>query len=333
MSTLKFLSKIEILPFFNSMHIKKGSFSISVLAGGLLNQNFFVKTGNKKFVLKVYRPEIDAKKIQEMHRMMRFASGHGLPVPSPQKTEVIKNHVVSIYPYLRGENPPRFRNTESRIHSMGETLGKLHLALNTFRPSLSKPTPSTLASWNPDIFIKDIRAVRSSLIGKNAEMQKEVNHALDTAQSIVSADSWNKTDFLTLPIRICHNDYHIDNILMSNDRITGILDWEKAGWHWRPYEIMRSILWNCRKNESTLNWNLVKIYLTGYKKYATLNLQERELAFECGFRKMLFSLWGIKEYISGRTELRANTRRRGALLKTLNINRQEYTKKIADYLK
>ena len=250
------------------------------LTGGLLNQNVLVTTRNGgKLVFKAYRPEVPREKVDETHRVMAHVSRREIPVALPVATYEVAGFAAALYPFVEGAHPSRYGAGTKRVAAMGEMLGRIDAALDTFRPAGKKPTSLGVASWNPDKMVTEIAALRMSLRGKSSAVRETVEDVLRMHESILSKGDWDKKRFAELPIRVCHNDYHTQNVLMINGRVTTVLDWEKSGWEWRGFEVARSVMFTCRRANGTYCWDNVKAYLGTYKRQAELSDQERELAF------------------------------------------------------
>ncbi|TAK03313.1 hypothetical protein EPO34_04590 [Patescibacteria group bacterium] len=306
--------------------------SMRPLLSGLLNQNLVVRVGSERYVLKAYRPKVSLKAMREMHRMMAHAVGKGIPVPLPVASGEVGGHAVALYPFVEGTHPSRYRNAPL-MRPMGEMLGRIDATLETFKFRMQKPAFEDMASWNPESFLSEIVSMRRSLRSKPKVVRETVARSLDAHENAVAIGGWDKEAFRRLPVRVCHNDYHIMNVLVRGRKVAAVLDWEKAGWGWRGFEVMRSVMFNCRMARGTLDWDRVKTYLGAYRKQAALTDLERELAFECGFRKGLFSLWAEKEYLSGQFQMRDNIERRSRLYPYLAKHRDEFSERVAELLR
>lgn len=299
-----------------------------------MNQNSLLLVGRKKYVLKVYRDEMTETKVEEMHRLMKFVSTSNIPVALPVVTATINRYVTALYPFATGEHPPRYRNNHVRIESMGQMLGWIHLVLNRYQPKTEKLTHRELIkAWQLGRALEEIKFLREEVKKYSASVKKEMNGVLDVYERIYHEQDWRSHEFLNLPIEFCHGDYHIMNLLMRDSKIAAVLDWEKAGWDFRGREIMRSIIFNCRKTSSELSWPSVAIYLNGYRKHASISDLDRRLAFECGLRNVVFGFWGIKQYLAGHKHFRSNIMRRVAMMEGLTKHRKEYAERIAGMLK
>lgn len=329
---MEFVERDRLRPFVEKS-IGTSGFDFRPLKGGLLNQNLIVRTDKKQFLLKVYRPEMDRRAVRQMHQVVAHCSARGIPVPREMADAEIEGFQVALYPFIQGEHPTRYRNTPGKITQMGAMLGEIHAALDTFKTSEKKPQPETLAKWDVSVFLDQIKQLRRTAKAASAVDRQLANNNLDIYERIVSGQDWPKEPFFRLPIRRIHGDYHTKNILFRSNGIVAVLDWEKSCLDWRPFEIMRSIGFNCRADIAHLSWPLVDTYLKAYRKTAPpLSELERQLTFQCGFRRQLFSLWAVKRFLEGETELKVNMRRRTSQLQTLAQHQEEYAERIQSLL-
>lgn len=312
---------------------RQKTWKLQPLKGGLLNQNYILAIGTKNYVLKVYRPEMTESKVKEMFSVMKFAADHSLPVVCSLDETIIDGHTVAIYPFVEGVHPSRYRNTHARIRSMGAMLGKIHTTLDSYKPITPAPTWDKISKFlEPNRSIEQIGDLRGQLSGHLPAVKRELTAVLDTYENVIDSQTWDIGAFAKLPIRFIHGDYHMQNVLMKGNMIVTILDWEKSEWHFRDFEIMRSIIHNCHKTAGELDWSLIEEYLQGYRQYATVSRAEAELAFECGYRPIVFSFWTIKQYLAGHNNFRQSIIRRKKILQLLTKHRVEYAERIKDLL-
>ncbi|MSR85450.1 hypothetical protein EXS71_03405 [Candidatus Uhrbacteria bacterium] len=327
-----FLLPTELQPVLQDFFGKK-KIKTKILRGGLLNQNEWLSVDGEKYVLKIYRLEMTEEKVKETHRLMKFVANHDIPVSLPIKTVMSDGYVIALYPFISGEHPLRYKNTHIRMHKMGMMLGKIHSMLDTFSFKGKKPVYKKLCSWRADYALDRIRGFRQALFDHPASFRKELTKILDVHEQTILQQNWSMKGFDHLPIRLNEGDFHTKNILMHGSQITAVLDWEKAEWGFRGFEVMRSTIFNCRKSATELSWPHIKSYLQGYKIFGRLNDLERELAFECGYRNMVFSFWAIEQYLLGDKRFRDHIIRRISSIKTLTKHRTEYAKRIPELLR
>lgn len=305
----------------------------TVLKGGLLNQNFLVSAGRERFVLKVYRAEMPASRVAEMHRLMAFVAKRGIPVPLPVVTSLVGGAVVALYPFVVGEHPPRYRGPRTRIRAMGEMLGRIHGILDGYVPAEPKRLPEQIAAaWDPKKAVAEIETLRESLRTEDVSIRREIGDVLRRHERLISKHGWDDAPFRDVPVQYCHGDFHTMNLLMRGDRVTAVLDWEKAGWGFRGAEYMRSVIFNCRKSSKELDWGRIQAYAEGYRMEAQLDAANASVAFETGVRSVVFGFWAVKQYLAGERHLRVNVLRRAAMAEWLVAHRAEGAERMAGML-
>jgi len=145
--------------------------------------------------------------------------------------------------------------TECIVHKLGSLLAKIHL-LGEY---------DYCGSFNNDIEIENGHgdfnyfilaqvykwAKRLLLITKlyKSETEKIINFLID-----------NRNLFTYSGIYFCHNDFDLKNVIISNGKISGIIDWEFAGAY--------TLCWEIRKIIPIIFWNVnhKQFFINGYKK-------------------------------------------------------------------
>ena len=329
---IKFIDEHKLKPFIYKF-VGRNKWALKLLKGGLLNQNYILIVGSKKFVLKVYRPEVTVEKAKEMFGIMRFILKHGIPAVLPIDSTIIEGFTVSIFPFINAEHPPRYKNSHGRIKNMGIMLGKIHSVLGEYKttapiPSLEKLT-RPLEPRNSLSEIKDLRKRLRTLPKTN---RRELMSVLDTYEDIISTEAWGNVAFDKLPVHYIHGDYHINNLFTKDNKVIAIIDWEKSKQSYRAYEIMRSVIFNCRKSAGEFSWPLIEEYLKAYTSQIKITDIEAEYAFECGYRAVVFGFWAIRQYLAGHKHFRTNILKRKKIIQLMTKHRAEYSERIAGLL-
>ena len=95
---------------------------------------------------------------------------------------------------------------------------------------------------------------------------------------------------------------------------------------------MRTVILNCRRTYAELDWPMVKEYLGAYKKHVRLTDLECQLAYDAAYRRFVFDLWAIEQWLAHPKTFRNINFRRVALIKNLHDHRQEYAERISGLL-
>lgn len=305
---------------------------VSSLDKGLLNQNLVVETNAKKLLLKIYRSEVGKQELQDMHRVMEFVGERGIPVPKLIVTTEYANRQIGLYSYLPGKNPVLYSTSLPRIEAMGERLGRIHALLSEYAeiytPKDETPLQATIHAREEKV--KKINSLIEKAKQQELPHSKELIAILEERTARLESQTWDFASFDELPHHFVHGDFHTKNILFFGNKLTGVLDWEKIGWGSHAFEIMRSIIFNCRRTAKSLNWQNVETYVKAYKRHQLLTPAECELAFPFVFSKMMFGTWTEEEYLKGRMDVWENVLRRHEINAYLFKNQRTFTKRFSE---
>lgn len=187
---------------------KTKSLQAQLLSGGACNSNYLVEDEKEKFVCKIYNrgnPQLESA-IQEFTRDL---------IPAPEYMWV--GDGVSVMRYIEGQH---FEPTENLVREAGRMIGRL-----------SKVTFSRSGELNPDGTVVGFKVWSSYREGLLAFLDLPAVIAyLDEGTIVELRDLIDGQSEIFGSFESCHNlvhgDFRPDNILVSNDSIVGILDWE-----------------------------------------------------------------------------------------------------------
>lgn len=303
------------------------------LEKGLLNQNGIVREGSRTFLLKVYRPDMTQTHLHDVHAVMRVMLQNGVPVTHEEREASVQGAHVVLYAYLPGMNPGLYPRSLGRVHAMGDMLGRIHSILLQHQQQLAV---DPLMEWrnlkSPEDELSALALLMEDVRRKKPAHTDELLSILDEHRSWIESHAWDIARFASLPAQLCHGDYHTKNILFQNATLTGVLDWEKYGWGTQVSEVMRSIVFNCRRSPSALHWSAVKAYVQAYRQHKTFSQEEARLAFPFVFQKMLFGTWAEKQYLAGDARLWSNVIRRQAINRYFVKEERRISARIEDLL-
>ena len=167
---------------------------------------------------------------------------HDAECPVPQfitaKDDSILQNIAGkpacLIEFLEGEtiNQPK----TSDAHSMGKVLAQMHNALEHF--SHERPNDMSIAGWHKMFQLckeKDVGAIDSKLYDR---IQSELDYL-------------NKHWPTHLPKSVIHADLFPDNVLMSGDTITGVIDFYFAASDIIDYDVAISHAAWCFSNDGT----------------------------------------------------------------------------------
>lgn len=239
--------------------LKLGEIKAIKFRYGLRNSNYLVTSKKGKYVLKIYN--FKSKKIVSAElRILRELSRNGFPCPKPIKQYSYKGKPAVLFTYLEGSNPKKI-DTKMAVQ-IGEALGDLHRLLDGKRLRVEKP------GWDKKsfylIYDKNEKQMRQSHI-------KDVNYLLDFA-----AGEMRKFKDVKARLGIIHPDIKLENILIKDGKLSGILDFDDITHGVYIQNIAITSIMTCFP-DGKFNKSMFKALLDGYSHRFRLSKKEIRL--------------------------------------------------------
>ena len=238
---------------------------IKNIDNGILNSNFYIKTKNKKYILRIYEANrtIEEEK-QELILLDKIADF--IPVSTAIKNidneciSIFNNKKFALFEYLNGNSITKIDT--HIIREIAMYLGKLH----SFTKNISFKEYNRKTRINFDFYYNEI---------KNSEIDFKFKNEL-----LNSADEISKYDFSILPSGIIHGDIFPDNVLLDEyNNIKVIFDFNES--YYAPFIFDIAIVinfWIRIKGFDFFNENnLIRDFLNYYSKYRKITKEELKL--------------------------------------------------------
>lgn len=277
--------------------------SVQPIAQGENNLTQVIETASGNYVLRSYPNDRLLERIRYETSVLTQLQQKVLPfqVPAPIPTvtgeffAILTGTIVTLSPYLPGLLP-RNDNLE-QTYAAGQALAELTKALHNIRVDVTPivaPFPHSVdfEGWagtaiNPSDIIQKLPLTK--------EAQMETLILIEETQALAPAI------YQTLPQQIIHRDYDQSNVLMIENSVTGILDFEFCGHDLRILDLAYALsqwaegLWNTGKE-----WPVIDAFSQGYLQRQKLSLVELEtlpLIFRLRATTSLFFRFG--RYVNG----------------------------------
>lgn len=235
---------------------------IKNIDNGILNSNFYIKTKNKKYILRIYEANrtIDEEK-QELILLDRIVDF--IPVSTAIKNidneyiSIFNNKKFALFEYIDGNSITKIDT--HIIREIAIYLGKLH-------------------SFTKDIsFEKYNRKTRIDLDFYYNEIKKSENDFKFKNELLNSADKINGFDFSILPNGIIHGDIFPDNVLLDDyNNIKVIFDFNES--YYAPFIFDIAIVINFWIKINDFDFftenNLIRDFFNYYSKYRKITKEE-----------------------------------------------------------
>ncbi len=249
----------------------------SVMDGGSENTNYCLETSSGKYVLTLCDQK-SLKHATNLASLLVHLADHGIrtsrvvvPPEEPivilhdQKPVMLKHHVDgSIVANLTGD----------LLVQLGEEMARLH---EISAPSyLPRSFPYGRSSF-PEVLNSNLdHAYIDWLSEKKSYLQEQIPQNL------------SKT--------LIHGDVFFDNLIVQDERLMAIIDFEEACHYYRSFDLGMVIVGACR-NRQGISFPKVRQFLSGYQNELTLESVEREsLKAFAVYAAVATSFWRFRQY-------------------------------------
>ena len=235
---------------------------IKNIDNGILNSNFYIKTKNKKYILRIYEANrtIDEEK-QELILLDRIVDF--IPVSTAIKNidneciSILNNKKIALFEYIDGNSITKIDT--HIIREIAIYLGKLH----SFTKDISFEKYNRKTRINFDLYYNEI---------KKSEIDFKFKNEL-----LNSADKINGFDFSILPSGVIHGDIFPDNVLLDDyNNIKVIFDFNES--YYAPFIFDIAIVINFWIKINDFDFftenNLIRDFLNYYSKYRKITKEE-----------------------------------------------------------
>ncbi len=182
------------------------------IASGISNTNFFVTTGNGRFVLTLFE-KLTRDELPFYLNLMAHLSRHGIPCPSPvanrhnQFLGELCGKPACIVSRLSGKSA--IHPELSQCVAMGAMLGQMHTAGQSFSQIMPNARGKAWRGATAPLVRPFLNATQATL--------------LDSEIALHAAQNWSM-----LPQGVIHADLFRDNVLLLDDRVGGLIDFYYA---------------------------------------------------------------------------------------------------------
>ena len=194
------------------------------VAEGIENSTYLIDCEDGRAVLTLYEKRVAAADLPYFVALADHLQQGPVPVPAVLRTDAgeavrtLMDRPTCLYRFHAGVSPTR--PTSGQARAAGEALGALHQRLADFAGERANALGR--ASWG------GLAArLAGSLDGIEAGLEATV------ADALARLESWPAD----LPTGAIHADLFPDNVLMLDDRVTGVIDWTFASTDALAYDL------------------------------------------------------------------------------------------------
>ena len=225
------------------------------IASGIENTNYFVTTTHGRFVLTLFE-KLSADELPFYLELMAHLSRHGIPCPAPIAN--LRNRylgelngkpasVVSFLPGVSVTTP-----SVEDCAQVGGTLAEMHLAASSFAQAM--PNPRGPRWWNSASLAVSPFLSREDVALLDAEVHFQASHRCDD-----------------LPRGVIHADLFRDNVLFSEGKVGGVIDFYFACTDTLLYDVAITMNDWCLSEELTMDRARAAALLSAYHEVRALS--------------------------------------------------------------
>jgi homoserine kinase type II len=214
---------------------------LTPIAAGIENTNYFVTAAKGRYVLTLYE-RLPAKELPFYLNLMAHLARAGVecPAPEPDRTgalfSLLNGKPAGLVTRLEGK--PVHAPTAGHCAAVGGALGRLHVASATYRTRLTNRR-------GPAWWRQAARAVQPFLDASQREL-------LDAELKFLTGFGRG-----ALPKGAIHGDLFCDNVLFSDTRVSGIIDFGFAATDFLAYDLAIAVNDWCIVREGAQQGGLV----------------------------------------------------------------------------
>ena len=229
---------------------------------GIQNTNYKIKLDLKDFILTIYENIDDENDINFFLNLMNHLSSRGIKCPIPLKNSSskmigkIKAKPAALLTFLGGKSVTEIR--EIHTYQIGKALAELHLGGKNFKQK--KRNELSISGWQK-LLIKNknkLNKLESKLFNKIKDKIIEIER------------NWPKN----LPSGIIHADLFPDNVLFTNNKVTGLIDFYFSCNDFFVYDLSICINAWCFNDNNKFIKGLFLSLIKGYEAIRPLSVNE-----------------------------------------------------------
>jgi homoserine kinase type II len=232
------------------------------IAEGVENSNFYLQTDRGAYILTLYEKRVRIDDLPFFLGLMEHLQAHGLNCPQPLRARdgaqwvMLKGRAAAVLTFLNGISLRR--PDAAHCAAAGDALARLHRAGEGF--GLSRANALGLAGWRE---LAAATAARADAVqGGLAGLIGETLEAL--------AVEWPKD----LPAGLIHADLFPDNVLFTQDKVSGVIDFYFACHDLYAYDLAVMLNSWCFENDGAYNITKGKALIGAYRAVRPLNEAE-----------------------------------------------------------
>ena len=211
------------------------------LAGGLLNRVYLLRASHGQFILKEHRYRDNESKLQLLRSLLDHLNSNNVScdyfIPTRNRGFFFEyeGSIYAVHRFLEGTNYARLSqlNAKQRTNAI-IFLAEYHSAVWGLRLQGENVKPRDL----PVVFTDDIRWIRDYISNHQNIFDSERDYKFVMAQTDKSEVYVSSDCYQPLPRLFVHGDYRFCNVVFTENKVSGIFDWDLLQYAPRVFEVV-----------------------------------------------------------------------------------------------
>lgn len=227
-----------------------------LIDGGQENTSYYVETNSRRYVLTICDQQ-SLKEVTDLANLLVYLTDQGIRtsrvvVPPNEPIVVLHNEKpVMLKHYIDGDITAEL--TENQLAQLAEEMARLH---KTSAPSYLPRSFPYGRSYFPEVINSGLgHAYIDWLSEKSRYLQQRIPQHL--------------------PRALIHGDVFLDNMIVQDDQLIAIIDFEQACHYYRGFDLGMVIVGVCR-DRNGICFEKAERFIRSYQKQITLQAIERE---------------------------------------------------------
>jgi Ser/Thr protein kinase RdoA (MazF antagonist) len=223
--------------------------------GGAYNLNLRLTTARGDYVARVYRPWVTPLRLAALQRLRQELAARGIPVIPPVPTATgeplvrVGERVAEVEPFV--PHPPA-EETWERYTLLVSVLARLHAALRTC-DGAPLPPPVVQNTASPDELRQWVSDAATRIAhGAHPQADAALAVCVEATRLLLKIGPWWEEHGRALPQQLVHGDYGTGNVLVADDRVVAVVDWDFAASHPRIFDLAYLLFWMFERLEPAI---------------------------------------------------------------------------------
>ena len=257
MAVFTSVSKAELTEWLGNYSLGQ-LLELQGISSGIENTNYFVTTSNGRFVLTLFEI-LGADELPFYLNLMAHLARHGIPCPNPVANRsndflgTLNGKPACIVSRLNGRSTPAPSGVQCA--AIGAMLGQMHIAGQSFSQVMPNPRG---AAW---------RAATAPQVRQFLDAQQAA--LLESEMALQAQQDW-----ASLPQGVIHADLFRDNVLLEENRVSGLIDFYFACSDALIYDVAITVNDWCTHADGTLDESKAQALLRAYHAVRPLENSE-----------------------------------------------------------